>query len=170
MLSVFVCPHFFMSKSTVACLCCLCQPNASDQRVYTQASLCCHTGINRVWGCVNHSKPQKTHSVTHTSPPSSFPLSMCVKGHGVKDQSLNGRTRTVNNGRQKNCLGGTEIKQVSKWYCEFDTGTTQLYTSYQQHYHWCNGRLHTVLEPTLTKQHIPWPQLGFFYSHLRLNN
>lgn len=45
-----------------------CQPNTSDQHVYTQASLCCHTGINRVWGCVNHSKPQKTpsHTRTHT--------------------------------------------------------------------------------------------------------
>lgn len=44
----------------------LCLPHTSDQHLYTQASLCCHTGINWVLGCVNHSKPQKIHPHTQT--------------------------------------------------------------------------------------------------------
>lgn len=62
---VYVCLHVCVSVKNVLSVR-LSLPNTSDQRVYTQASLCCHTGINRVWGCVNHSKPQKTHTHTYT--------------------------------------------------------------------------------------------------------
>lgn len=58
------------------CVCALISPWAysaqpvcllqSQTDVCTQASLCCHTGINQVWGCVNHCKPQKTHTHTNT--------------------------------------------------------------------------------------------------------
>lgn len=136
-----------------------CQPNTSDQHVCTQASLCCHTGINRVWGCVNHSKPQKTHPHTlvrtHTCQ-AAIPCS-CV--WRAKQWGANHRRGETEHWTIKNRLISWKNRNKMSLKVIFRPHT---YTSYRQHHHWCSGLYAKSAGTSLDKEEMPnfpWSQL-----------